>query len=127
ESFLYSRGGDTTVPWRIASMIREFCEEFNVIIPYKAHSAATLISLGADNIIMAPKGELGPVDPTFKKSPTEEASVEDVKSYVEFIKKRAGITDQMALANNISLLTTKIDPLMIGRIQRTDNHIKYVA
>jgi hypothetical protein len=32
-------------------MIREFCDEFNVLIPYKAHSAATLLSLGADTII----------------------------------------------------------------------------
>jgi len=53
DLFLYSRGGDVSVPWRIVSMIREFCEEFNVLIPYKAHSAATLLSLGADTIIMA--------------------------------------------------------------------------
>lgn len=51
DLFLYSRGGDISVPWRIVSMIREFCDEFNVLIPYKAQSAATLLSLGADNIV----------------------------------------------------------------------------
>jgi len=47
DLFLYSRGGDVSVPWRIVSMIREFCEEFNVLIPYKAHSAATLLITGS--------------------------------------------------------------------------------
>ena len=40
DLYVFSRGGDVSVPWRIASMIREFCDEFNVIIPYKAQSAA---------------------------------------------------------------------------------------
>ena len=62
-SFLYSRGGDVSVPWRIVSMIREFCEEFSILVPYKAHSAATLLSLDADSIIMGKKAELGPIDP----------------------------------------------------------------
>jgi len=33
DLFLYSRGGDVSVPWRIVTMIREFCEEFCVLIP----------------------------------------------------------------------------------------------
>src|SRR5574341_883633 len=60
DLFIYSRGGDVSVPWRVASMIREFCEEFNVLVPYKAQSAATRLALGADNIIMGKKAELGP-------------------------------------------------------------------
>ena len=34
DLFLYSRGGDVSVPWRVASMIRGFCDEFNLLIPY---------------------------------------------------------------------------------------------
>jgi len=51
DLFLYSTGGDTMVPWRLVSMIREYCDKFSVLIPYKAHSAATMISLGADEIL----------------------------------------------------------------------------
>lgn len=67
EMFLYSRGGDVSVPWRIVSMFREFCNELSIIVPYKAHSAATLLSLGADKIIMGKKAELSPIDPTLVK------------------------------------------------------------
>jgi len=55
DLFIYSRGGDVSVPWRVVSMFREFSEEFSVIVPYKAQSAATLLSLGADKILMGKK------------------------------------------------------------------------
>ncbi|MBM3295560.1 MAG: hypothetical protein FJY82_13720, partial [Candidatus Aminicenantes bacterium] len=64
DLFLYSAGGDIILPWRLVSLIREYCKSFSVLIPYKAHSAATMIALGADSIIMGPLGELSPIDPS---------------------------------------------------------------
>ena len=134
DLFLYSRGGDVSVPWRIASMIREFCDEFNVIAPYKAQSAATLLSLGTDNIIMGKKAELGPIDPTLVKAtvgesalPQQEISVEDVNSFVSFIKERANINDQSALAQMVGTLVNQISPLTLGNVNRQNSHIRLVA
>ena len=115
DLLLYSRGGDVSVPWRIVSMFREFCDELSVLVPYKAHSAATLISLGADKIIMGKKAELSPIDPTLRKmaigeiagSP-QEISVEDVNSYISFIKERANINDQLAVAQMVSILANNL-------------------
>lgn len=134
DLFLYSRGGDVSVPWRIASMVREFCEEFNILIPYKAQSAATLISLGADNIIMGKKAELGPIDPTLVKAtigegaiPPQEISVEDVNSFLSFVKERANINDQSALAEIVGSLVKQISPLTVGSVNRQNSHIRLVA
>lgn len=134
DLFLYSRGGDVSVPWRIASMVREFCEEFNILIPYKAQSAATLISLGADNIIMGKKAELGPIDPTLVKAtvgegaiPQQEISVEDVNSFLLFVKERANINDQSALAKIVGSLVSQISPLTVGSVNRQNSHIRLVA
>jgi len=134
DMFLYSRGGDVSVPWRIATMVREFCEEFNVLIPYKAHSAATLLSLGADNIIMSKKAELGPIDPTLVKAtggdstlPLQEIAVEDVNSFLSFIKEKASINDQSALAQVVSSLISQISPLTLGNVNRQNSHIRLVA
>ena len=111
DLFLYSRGGNVGVPWRIISMLREFCDELGVLIPYKAYSAATMIALGGDSIVMGPKAELGPIDPTLipqnqlgGQSAPQQIGVEDVSSYVAFMKERAGLTDQAALANLMSQL-----------------------
>ena len=130
DLYLYSRGGDVSVPWRIASMIREFCKDFNILIPYKAHSAATLLALGADNIIMGRKAELGPIDPTLVRGDafqTQEVSVEDVNAFLSFIKERANINDQNALAKMVGVLVEQIGPLTLGSVDRQDSHIRLVA
>lgn len=101
--FLCSNGGSGTVPWRLVSLFREFSKSFEVLIPYRAYSAATLLALGADEIVMHPFGELGPIDPTVSNefNPLEQGtgrrigiSVEDVKAYVNFIKSGVGITHE---------------------------------
>jgi len=134
DLFLYSRGGDVSVPWRIVSMFREFCDEFSILVPYKAHSAATLICLGADKIFMGKKAELGPIDPTLVKimtgetaGPPQEISVEDVNSYISFIRERANINDQSALAQVISILANTLTPLTLGSVNRQNSHIRLVA
>jgi hypothetical protein len=134
DLFLYSRGGDVSVPWRIVSMIREFCDEFCVLIPYKAYSATTMISMGADQIIMGKKAELGPIDPTLVRSiigeaavPPTEISVEDMFSYISFMRERANISDQAALAQIMSQLADHLTPLTLGRVNRQYSHIRLVA
>jgi hypothetical protein len=80
DLYLYSRGGAVEVPWRIVSMLREHCSKLGVLIPYRAQSAATLIALGCDEIVMGSKAELGPIDPaltggrlTIDNAPAEQA------------------------------------------------------
>jgi len=59
---LHSPGGDGTVVEKFVALCRVQCRRLRVIIPHQAKSAATLISLGADEIIMGPSSELGPID-----------------------------------------------------------------
>ena len=47
---LYTRGGNTLTAWSLVNLIRNFCDDFEVIIPFNCHSAGTLISLGANRI-----------------------------------------------------------------------------
>jgi hypothetical protein len=134
DLFIYSHGGDVSVPWPMVTMLREFCTEFNILIPYCAHSAATLIALGADNIVMGRKGELGPIDPLIIKLPqgdrpgTQELiSVEDIMAYISFLKDRAGLGDQAALAQSVNILAEKLTPWTIGSMYRTYSHIRMIA
>lgn len=134
DLFLYSRGGAVEVPWRIVTMLREHGKSVGVLIPFRAHSAATLISLGGDEIVMGSKAELGPIDPAINRitqdsgTPVqEEIRVEDVMSYVGFLRDKAGLGDQSALAQNITLLAQKLSPWVLGSIYRTHSHIRMVA
>jgi hypothetical protein len=126
DLFLCSNGGSGTVPWRLVSLFREFARSFNVLLPYRAYSAATLLALGADEIVMHPFAELGPIDPTVANefNPTDPAgrrlgiSVEDVTAYVQFIKETVGITHEDELVQAIAILANKVHPLALGNVER---------
>lgn len=134
DLLIYSRGGDVSVPWRVISMLREFCQELVALVPYKAHSAATMIALGADKIVMGRKAELSPIDPTLVRAtvgesaaPPQEISVEDVSSYIAFVRERAHLNDQTALTTVVSLLANQLTPLTLGSVNRQYSHIRLVA
>lgn len=64
DLMLHSPGGNGVVAEKIVDMCRHYCKRhFRVIVPNMAKSAATLIALGADEIIMGYCSELGPIDP----------------------------------------------------------------
>jgi len=59
-----SPGGDGNVAEKIITMCRQrFTKSFKVIVPNFAKSAATMIALGSDKILMGYLAELGPIDP----------------------------------------------------------------
>jgi hypothetical protein len=62
---LASPGGDGETAIRMVRSLQARCSELTMLIPDMAKSAATLLCLGADKILMGPAGDLGPVDPQF--------------------------------------------------------------
>lgn len=140
DLFLYSAGGDTMVPWRLVSMIREYCDIFSVLIPYKAHSAATMISLGADEIVMSDLSELSPIDPSTANvfNPADPGnpqsripiSVEDVMAYFDLAKTKFGIKNESDLSDIFMKFTEsnpQIHPLALGNVNRIHNLIRMLA
>ncbi len=61
---IVSNGGSIEPAYQISKLCRSFTSnKFIVSIPRKAKSAATLLSLGADQIHMGSLSQLGPIDP----------------------------------------------------------------
>jgi hypothetical protein len=135
--FLFSRGGDTTVPWVLVNQLRQYCTELEVLIPYRAHSAATMIALGADRIVIGRHGELGPIDPTLTlqesspgdptKSKTATIAVEDITAYINLVREGVGITNQAELASSFGRLAETVSPVTLGTISRQQSYIRMVA
>ena len=57
-----SRGGDIHVAYQIVEILRLHTERIFACVPAYAKSAATLLCLGADEIVMERLAELGPLD-----------------------------------------------------------------
>jgi hypothetical protein len=127
DLFIVSNGGDGVVPWRLIPILREYTSFVSVLIPFRAYSAATIMALGANEIVMHKFGAMGPIDPTVTNefNPIENGtnrrlgiSVEDVKAYVSFIKETVGIRHEEELASVVKILAEKIHPLALGNVER---------
>jgi hypothetical protein len=102
DLLLASAGGDPTVAWRIVSLIRERCDRFSVLVPDAAYSAATLVVLGADEIVMHPNGNLGPTDPqiTFKRKQQNDEirfGSEDLTAFLNFVKENVSAKNEVVV------------------------------
>jgi hypothetical protein len=137
DLFLYTKGGDVLTALRLIQLIYEFTDNFSVIIPYKAYSAGTLITLGASEIIMTKMSELSPVDPnvTSAFNPAETnnrniklpINVEDVYSFITLAKDVVGLKTDEAMVQVFTNLTEHVHPLAVGSIYRTHALIRAIA
>ncbi len=137
DLFIHSNGGSGTVPWRVVNLIREYTDKFAVLVPHRAFSAATLIALGADEIIMHRMGCLGPIDPSvanvfnpphpYNPALPAPISVEDVSAYFKLVKEEVGISHEDELVQALIALTEKIHPLALGNVQRSHNQSRMLA
>lgn len=133
--FLHSNGGEGTVPWKLVTLIREYCDRFRVVVPYRAFSAATLTALGADEIYMHPMGMLGPTDPsiTGPYNPRDAEgnplpiSVEEVLAYLDLVKEDAGIQHEDELVLAVNKLAENVHPVALGSVKRTHSQSRMIA
>lgn len=135
---LHSRGGATSAGWSIANLIRSFCKDFEVIIPSRAHSAATLLCLGADRIFMTKQATLGPIDPNVNTPLNPQipgagpnahvsVSVESIKGYVDLAKDEFCIESSEDMTQALRSLAEQVHPLVLGDVFRARHHIRMLA
>lgn len=90
---LNSPGGEALPAERIVNICRSFSENFSVIVPKMAKSAATMVCFGANKIGMCSTSELGPIDPQIPVQDEEGrvvkyiAAHEIIESYNDLMKK----------------------------------------
>jgi len=125
DLLIYSPGGETIVGWALVNLIREFSEKFAVLVPYNAFSCATVVSIGADEIIMGKMGSLGPIDPQVinpfnpeKQNQPIPISVEDIGGFISLLRDKFEMRDEKLLAKLSERLATDIRPLALGYAYR---------
>lgn len=142
---LTTAGGSADAAYRVARNFQESYEEFVVGVWGYCKSAGTLMAIGANELVIAPCGELGPLDVQIF-SPDEfvrRSSGLSIAQAIKFVtaqafdaweenflkvRQRSGgvITTKTAadIASEIAVgmfapITEKIDPIWIGELQRS--------
>ena len=67
DLMIQSPGGELSATEKILEMIRNRFKSFRLIVPNEAKSAATMLGLGSDEIVMGHTSELGQIDPQILK------------------------------------------------------------
>ncbi len=142
DLFLYTPGGITVAGWGLVHLIREFCEVFGILVPFKALSCGTLICLGADEIVMGRLGQLGPIDPSTQNpfnppipgapllpQNTLPMNVEDVVSFIDLAKREIGLKGDDGLSVVLEALSkmNPCAPLALGAAHRVRPQIVMLA
>lgn len=91
---LATLGGDPHAGFRIARCLRHYYGDFKVLIPDLCKSAGTLITIGANEVVIADQGELGPLDIQLSKPDEllEQSSGMDIPQALDFLKQQTKAT-----------------------------------
>jgi len=101
-----SNGGMARPAYELAMLLRRHCGGFVAVIPRHAKSAATILALGADEIIMNEHAELGPLDVQIWDPDREE--------------QMSGLDEVQALERLQAFAMDATDRMMLLLIRRTE-------
>jgi hypothetical protein len=83
DVLLHSPGGRPDATERLVGLLRGKFDEVNFLIPHSAYSAATMLALSGNNIVLHSSATLGPIDPQINGIPAR-----SIKRGFEKIKER---------------------------------------
>ncbi len=123
--FLKSSGGNGQASLRLVNLLRQYCDEVIAVIPLECASAATMITLGANEIQMGPMAYLTPVDTslTHSLSPIDRDNDRVSVSLDELTRVVRLWQEQNADAreNPYKELFQHVHPLVIGAVDRAES------
>lgn len=124
---MYSHGGDGKSAYRIAHLLRNFCQELIVVIPEVAASAATMLALAGDSILMTPLAYLTAVD-TSLTHPLNPKGVDGrpVRVELEEINRARDLilkdrTDSDKNMEAYKTIFTYLHPVSLGAMERSSS------
>jgi hypothetical protein len=130
---LSTSGGTIASTRQIAMLLREFTRRLTILVPYRARSAGTLLCLSADELVLGPLAELGPIDSLMDAQGTAPPdapgtiSAEDIRAFRDLAEDWFGVTRAEDRLQVLALLATRMFPTSLASFYRFDKLIREVA
>jgi len=123
--FIKSSGGNGQASLRIVNLLRQYCKQVVAVIPLECASAATMITLGANEIQMGPMAYLTSVDTslTHSLSPIDRdndrvsVSLDELNRVVKLWQAQGSDKSE----NPYQQLFQHVHPLVIGAVDRAES------
>lgn len=130
---LSTTGGSITTARKIALLLREYARHVTILVPYRAWSAGTLLCLSADELVLGPMAELGPIDSHIGSagSPPPDApgmiSAEDVRAFRQMAEEWFGVEREEDRLQVLALVAQRIFPTSLASFFRFDKLVRQIA
>ena len=123
--FLKSDGGSGQVSLRLVNLLRQHCRQLTALVPLECASAATMIALGADDILMGPTAYLTAVDtslnhalsPVDRDNDRVSVSLNELQRVIRLWREQQGEASE----NAYKALFQYVHPLVIGAVDRAES------
>jgi Serine dehydrogenase proteinase len=121
--FIKSDGGSGQAALRMVNLLRRYAKHLTILAPLECQSAATMLALGADRILMGPLAHLSAVDTslTHDLSPIDRDNDRVSVSNDELLRIIRLWTEQAkdSTTNPYAALFPYVHPLVIGAVDRS--------
>jgi hypothetical protein len=123
--FIKSDGGHGQASLRLVNLVRQYCNRLVALVPLECASAATIMALGADQILMGPMAFLTSVDTslTHDLSPIDRdndlvsVSLDELTRVISLWRSEQIDTKE----NPYKVLFQYVHPLVIGAVDRAES------
>ncbi|GAB2494675.1 hypothetical protein GCM10027084_05150 [Pseudoxanthomonas sangjuensis] len=123
--FIKSDGGSGQVSLRLVNLLRQHCTQLVALVPLECASAATMITLGANRILMGPTAYLTAVDtslnhalsPIDRDNDRVNVSLDELTRVIRLWRGQSGNSDD----NPYKHLFGYVHPLVIGAVDRAES------
>lgn len=130
DLLLHSPGGDIDAAEKLITLIRKRAgtAPVRVIVPDYAKSAATLIALGADTIVMSDSSELGAIDPQVELADANgHVSTLSAQSYLDAFHTHADNLKKDPDDPVAHLMLSKMEPATVRKLERITKRSRAIA
>jgi hypothetical protein len=126
--FIKSEGGSGQVSLRLVSLLRQHCRQLIALVPLECASAATMITLGANQILMGPTAYLTAVDtslnhalsPIDRDNDRVSVSLDELTRVIRLWRSQQ--SGEVSDADNpYRHLFGYVHPLVIGAVDRAES------
>ena len=130
DLLLHSPGGDIDAAEKLITLVRKRAgtAPVRVVVPDYAKSAATLIALGADTIVMSDSSELGAIDPQVDLPDSNgHVSTLSAQSYLDAFHTHADNLKRDRHDPVAQLMLSKMEPTTVRKLERITKRSRAIA
>lgn len=130
---LSTSGGQVMATRQLALLLREYIHHLTILVPYHARSAGTLLCLCANELVLGPLAELGPIDShisVVSPAPPDAPgmiSATDIYTFRQMAEDWFGVTREEDRLQVLALLAQRIFPTTLSAFYRFDQQIRRIA